>query len=436
MSGAQIALQKLGVKVEKCFASEIDKQAIKVSQANFPDTIHLGDVTKITGEDLGHIDLLIGGSPCQGFSFAGKGLNFDDERSKLFFEFVRIKNELQAINPDLIFLLENVRMKKEHELVISHYLGVFPIQINSSLVSAQNRVRNYWTNINAEPFNLFGDLRSTIKQPKDKKILLKDILQPAEGIDAKYYLTGSTLERILKNEPRIDPDKSYAVKTNNNSSGLGGKRDATLIKIDVNGTPKSKQNKTPCLTAGGHSAGNHSDMDLIYQRAPGNNGGGIRTQNGKTPSMTSSDWKENNYLIEKTVKQLNPSKESSGNQPYQQNRIYGADGIAPALNTDERSPIVIEPFLSEPTHKHGDERYYTNKAPTIQARYGTGGDNIPYVNNIRRLTPIECCRLQTVPDDIFYDADGKRIVSDSAIYRMLGNGFTCDVIAHILSFRF
>jgi DNA-cytosine methyltransferase len=144
MSCGQIALNKLGIKYDNYYASEIDKNAIKVTQHNYPNTIQLGDVTKINGSDLPKIDLLIGGSPCQGFSFAGKQLNFDDPRSKLFFEFVRLKNELQP----KYFLLENVKMKKEHEDVISEQLGVKPFEINSNLFSIQNRRRLYWTNIN------------------------------------------------------------------------------------------------------------------------------------------------------------------------------------------------------------------------------------------------------------------------------------------------
>ena len=143
MSCGQIALERAGIKVDNYYASEIDKYAIRVTQNNYPNTIQLGDVTKVISKNLSNVGLLIGGSPCQGFSFAGKQLNFEDPRSKLFFEFVRLKNEL---NPKY-FLLENVEMKKEYEDIISEYLGVLPIKINSSLISAQNRPRIYWTNI-------------------------------------------------------------------------------------------------------------------------------------------------------------------------------------------------------------------------------------------------------------------------------------------------
>lgn len=161
MSCGQLALQRADIKVGKYFASEIDKHAIKVAMHNFPNTIQVGDVTQIKRENLPQIDLLIGGSPCQGFSFSGKQLNFEDPRSKLFFEFVRI---LKETNPKY-FLLENVKMKKEYQDVISSHLGVQPIEINSSLLSAQNRVRLYWTNIPG------------VCQPEDKNIGLSDILE-------------------------------------------------------------------------------------------------------------------------------------------------------------------------------------------------------------------------------------------------------------------
>jgi len=161
MSCTQLALKKADIPVTRYFASEVDKYAIKVTQANFPDTIQLGDVRQVTADQVGDIDLLVGGSPCQGFSFAGKRLAFDDPRSALFFEFVRC---LKEINPRY-FLLENVRMKQEHLNVISDCLEVEPICINSALVSAQNRVRYYWTNI------------SGIEKLEDKGIVLRDILE-------------------------------------------------------------------------------------------------------------------------------------------------------------------------------------------------------------------------------------------------------------------
>jgi len=263
MSCAQIAINKLGIKNYKYYASEIDKYAIKVTQANYPNTIQLGDVTQIRASDLPEIDLLVAGSPCQGFSFAGKQLNFNDERSALFFEFVRLLKELKP----KYFLLENVRMKQEYQDVISEHLGVEPIKINSALVSAQNRVRLYWCNWEVD-------------LPKDELLRLGNILQ--KYVDRKYYLSDKLLE--------------------------GFKRNPTWYKRF---SPKTDEDICPCLTA----------------------------------------------------------------------------------------------------------RYYKM------------GRSDPYymgVNGVRKLTPIECERLQTVPDNY------TNHVSNTQRYKMLGNGFTVDVIAHIL----
>lgn len=184
ISCGQMALNRVGVEYKNYFASEIDKYAIKVTQTNYPKTIQIGDITKVKGSDLPKIDLLIGGSPCQGFSFAGKGLNFEDPRSKLFFEFIRLKNETKP----KYFLLENVVMKKEYQDVISRYLGVEPIMINSNLVSAQNRKRLYWTNIPG------------ITQPNDKGIGWGTIRQ--FGVSDNFYYSKRGLEWIKRHGER------------------------------------------------------------------------------------------------------------------------------------------------------------------------------------------------------------------------------------------
>jgi len=166
MSCGQIALERIGVKVDNYYSSEIDKHALKVTEKNYPNTIQVGDVKELKGSDLPKIDLMMGGSPCQGFSFSGKQLNFDDPRSKLFFEFVRLIDEIKP----KYFLLENVVMKQEFQDVITEALGVEPIMINSQLVSAHHRKRLYWTNI------------PNIEQPEDKGIGLIDILEDDEMI--------------------------------------------------------------------------------------------------------------------------------------------------------------------------------------------------------------------------------------------------------------
>ena len=303
MSCGRIALERAGIEVENYYASEVDKYAIKVSGENYPSIKQVGDVTKLKAEDFPKIDLIIGGSPCQGFSFAGKQLNFNDPRSALFFEFVRLLKELKP----KYFLLENVKMKKESEAIITNFLEVEPIEINSSLVSAQNRRRLYWTNI------------PNIRQPEDKGILIKNItLDDSDKIGAmrgRYIVDGKI--------------QDYKIKT----AGM------TTQRIELR-----KDEKSNCITT------------------------------------VSKD----NYLVK--LFNTNPS----GN---------GMNGWV----------------------------YHTNaKSPTITTNKGEGNkishDGIWY----RKLTPLECERLQTVPDN--YTAG----VSNSQRYKMLGNGWTVDVITHIL----
>lgn len=191
MSCGQIALNRAGIKYDNYYASEIEEAPIKVTQHNYPNTIQLGDVTKINIKELPKIDLLIGGSPCQSFSNAGTQDGFNG-KSGLFWEYVRI---LKESNPKY-FLLENVVMKKEWENIISESLGVKPVLINSSLVSAQNRKRLYWTNI------------PNILQPKDKNILLKNILEKgAETYKEKSYAltlhTGTVRDFFIKSQSNI-----------------------------------------------------------------------------------------------------------------------------------------------------------------------------------------------------------------------------------------
>jgi DNA (cytosine-5)-methyltransferase 3A len=366
MSCGQIALKKLGIKVKQYFAAEIDKHAIQVTQHNFPNTIQLGDVTKVFAKDLPKIDLLIGGSPCQGFSFAGKQLAFDDPRSKLFFEFVRLKNEC---NPTY-FMLENVRMKKEFEIIISKHMGVAPIEINSALLSAQNRVRLYWTNIANEPYGLFGDMQCMIPQPKDRGVLLRDILE--SDVPDKYYLSEKMLDWLTK----------HSEKRGRKFKKLDGNQKANCFT-----TTEGKQ----------HLSKNYICVASREQNPenPKSRESGLNTEqmlkprfDGKTNFLTS-------VRKDNLVMQLNSSKESGGVQPYQQNRVYHTDGISPALMAQ----------MSCGTHAILEK--------------GTA---------IRRLTPIECERLQTVPDGY------TSCVSDSQRYKMLGNGWTIDVIAHIFSF--
>jgi DNA (cytosine-5)-methyltransferase 3A len=353
MNCGYLALHNLGVKVNKYYSSEIDTHAIKVAQTLFPDTIQLGDVTKWIEWDIewDKIDILIGGSPCQGFSFAGKQLAFDDPRSALFFVFAEIWEHIKKVNPKAYFLLENVRMKEEHENVISNYMDVKPILINSALLSAQNRNRLYWTNLSNEPYGLFGYNHCTIPQPKDKGILLKDVLE--KQVDAKYY---------IKN-PKFDfkgmdlNQKARTLRVGGGSS-QDEKHNFDLIKIDKKGNIKENQNKASCFTAGGNSGGNHSDMDLIVVTHS------TQPRTGK-----------------------------------------GKGGKGHLFKTDQKSYCLD-----------------TTNSQAVELK-----------SSIRRLTPKECMRLQTIPEW----AIEKMLncgVSDTQLYRMLGNGWTVDVISYILNY--
>ena len=223
MSCGRIALRELGAKIDTYYASEVDKYAIQQTQYNFPDTVQLGDVRNVDARKLGHVDLLIGGSPCQSFSFAGKragmstkekeeiytldrylelkqaGFEFEGQ-SYLFWEYVRILQELRESNPSVLFLLENVEMGKQWEDVIDQALGVKGVHINSALVSAQVRKRIYWTNIRTFQANLFDVPESAIPQPKDRGILLKHILD--DEVPDRFYLKPETIEKLLQHKQR------------------------------------------------------------------------------------------------------------------------------------------------------------------------------------------------------------------------------------------
>jgi len=183
ISCGQQVLKELDIKVSNYYASEIEAATINIALDNFPETKQIGDVKNIDAKEL-DIHLLLGGSPCQGFSFNGKQANFNDPRSKLFFEYVRILNDIKKYNPDIKFLLENVRMKKEYQDVISELLGVEPIQFDSEIISGCHRRRLYWTNI-------LG-----FEIPNNKNINLQDVLQ--NNVEDKYFLSGKRLDYWIR----------------------------------------------------------------------------------------------------------------------------------------------------------------------------------------------------------------------------------------------
>ena len=361
MSCGQIALNKAGIKYDAYFASEVDKYAIKVAQANYPNTIQIGDVTKVdhTRLPFGGIDLLMGGSPCQGFSFAGKQLNFDDPRSKLFFEFIRLRDELK---PKYV-LLENVRMKKESENVITKYMGFSPQAMNSADVSAQNRHRLYW----------FGYLNESLEYEqipispiKDKGIVIKDILEDLPFEDIPNYLNNTWCGRRRGDLVKSDDDPKAHCLTASMWKG----QIPTFVKKPVQVGV----------------ADNIKGYDIIKR---------VYSPNGKSPTLTTMQGghRQPKVAIGRIV-----------------NRRLDENGV--------RKDNQLElPFTKQLEVSSADK---SNCLTTVQK------DNVVVHKELyRKLTPLECERLQTVPDNY------TNHVSKTQRYKMLGNGWTVDMIAHI-----
>ena len=339
MSCWRLALERAWIPVASYYASEIDRYAITISKKNYPSIIHIGDVSKceyrymrwtkhqwyyLLGEPNSDplqtnmrrtdIDLLIGGSPCQWFSSAGKGLNFSDPRSKLFFEFVRILNEAKP----RFFILENVKMKKEWQNIISeHLFGIQPVEIDSALLSALRRKRLYRVGKRNEDWSYSQVI---VNQPTDKGLILKDIIQ--DKVEESYYINQDKVQYTNTKQSNF----LKKILLNINPSGKG-----------MNGNVYNPEHKSPTLTT------NKGEWIKIIQLPRGKNIWGI--MENKTPTLSANLWQHNNLLQE----------------------------------------------------------WY----------------------RVRRLTPIECERLQTLPDNY------TEWVSNTQRYKMLGNGWTVDVIAHI-----
>ena len=374
ISAGQLALQRAGITIDAYYASEVDKYAISVTQKNFPDTIQLGDITKWREWDIpwGEIDLVIGGSPCQGFSFAGKQLNFNDPRSALFFVFVDICHRVADDNPKMRFMLENVRMKKEYQDVISGYFGVEPIPINSSLVSAQNRYRLYWTNI------------PNVTQPEDKGILLRDII--LDDIDSKHYLSEKAVDKIKKHNNKITVDLKNTDKSGTIHAGyykMGGRDQQYVIE----------------------------EKYYLSQEAIDYMG---RLRNGKERW----EYHKNNLDGKSAYLTANMHK----GVPYGVLRITGARQTGRYLVDGKRADHTVDSMkgLTEQRIEFREDGK-SNCLTSVQKDSLVGIDNYIF----RKLTPIECERLQTFPDNW---TEG---ISDTQRYKALGNSWTVDVVAHI-----
>ena len=548
MSCGRIALDRLGIPVEKYYASEIDKYAMQVSTANYPDIEQVGDICDLDPKDYKDVDLMLAGSPCQGFSFAGKQLAFDDPRSALFFEFIRL---LKAIKPKY-FLLENVRMKKEFLQVISEQVsecypeitfGIEPIFINSSLLSAQSRQRYYWTNIPG------------IKQPEDKGIVLRDILE-TETDEQPVKDT----ERNRRHYRRED-EKSLCMTANiYKGAGTNGMtlvpQKPIKVGMNVEGVPQdnpsefdknldkmtNKEGKAHCLTASytGAVAWNSiekrqrtmvptnkpikvgmnveevkvrkhevdieslqyvlremkkesgktnkqiaaetkmpvtkvehwfrtdssfaipgddiwhrlkdilgiksevfdaSIMEFEYRDGVFESTQRVYSDEGKSPTLTASNTEQ---MIETKPKQVGIAVDVNGHDVLK--RVYSPDGKSPTVNTCQggnREPKVVtggafrgRAYDIDGKRMDRDGSSVANKTKQMlelrrdnksNAITTVGKDSVVANEDLtwRKLTPLECERLQTVPDNY------TNHVSNTQRYKMLGNGWTVDVICHI-----
>ena len=583
MSCGRLALQEAEINVTEYHASEIDKYAIQVTKANWPDTIHIGSVTNVNVNQ--HYDLLIGGSPCQSFSFAGKrkGMATKDEQeiltldhylqlkadgyefegqSYLFWEYVRILAECRVINPNIKFLLENVLMAEKWERVITYTLGVAPIKINSALVSAQNRTRLYW----------FGQIRERIffndnfcyicsNETKNRRIqgesqdkrsaeilgetqggqvnvqdLQSGILEDKSKRDNKDLFGGVSV--ITKNSER---QESESRKKESNTQDLFREKQGEVVAIPK-GLQKDTKGERNCEKSGGKSNEensenyeNSSTQRVNWSKEEANKRRiDYHTKYGKEMCCVQCgkklDHRPYSSIIERGDKsnykspsalsevQFNEARQNNGRVfDILEIGIKGIDSLFGETIINIPQPKDKGILLKDILQTNIPEKYYfskkaitrisnsnngdkcfadNNKALCLAAAYYRKGRDNQYVTEqknynlsktepfcvamrgrnpdnpksrktglkteqqlekrpdgktntlttaqkdnlvqlserIRRLTPTECCRLQTVPDNYFFDETGKQIVSDTQIYKQCGNGWTIKVIAHIFSY--
>jgi len=465
MSCGMIALDRLGIKVDKYYASEVDKYAIQVSQNNYPEIIQVGDVCNIKAEDYQDIDLILAGSPCQGFSFAGKQLAFDDPRSSLFFEFVRL---LKEIKPKY-FLLENVNMKKEFLDVISEQVsscypelpfGIERIKINSALVSAQNRVRWYWTNI------------PEITQPEQRGIVLRDILETNSLVEnlekvQKPLKVGMNVETVKVRKHEVDiKSLQYVLREMKAESKKTNRQIAEQLDMPVTKVEHWFRTDSSFAIPGDDvwfklkellgiqtEVFDQSIMEFEYRDGVFETKQRVYSEKGKSPTITATN-KEQYIETHDTPQHIGTAEDINGHDILK--RVYSEDGKSPTINTcggGNREPKVVvqsyrEVRTEEAKRLRRESKQKTGKDHTpfrakkiVPREDGKVGTVTPGLNNDhmisltrdkdqdvywRKITPIEAERLQTVPDN-YTDC-----VSTTQRLKCLGNGWTIEVITHIL----
>jgi len=486
-SGGQLALNDLGIKYCKYYASEIDTHAIAVTNFNFPETVQLGDVTKLNAENLPVIDLLMGGSPCTQLSNANSlGGGLEGKDSSLFFEYLRLLKELKP----KYFLLENVKMKKEWEQQITDYMGVEPILINSSNLSAQNRQRLYWTNI------------PNIQQPEDQGIKLKDILE--QNADDRYYLSDKTLNALFKyNERQVENSRGFSAKFRD----VDNTDKMDTLKIGGGGTADlictNREEDAICVASRGREQACLSPKRTLYGKEirKAHESGEIQEQRKNIQQLEPRFDEKTNALTTITKDNLIMThKNSQGCRVYDIEEksvtLIGTAGGMGAktglyhiphgykeekITEEDKYPTLhaMSPrcnhLILDDDNKANVIDHYNNtikddeKAKTLgttpHCRTSIAGQSVIQNKSVRRLTPLECERLQTVPDNYtlygvytdkkpskkfiiprednealygFYDMYFTDYVianvAETNRYKLMGNGWTIKVISHILSF--
>lgn len=372
ISCGQVALERAGIPVEVYYASEIDKYAIQITQKNYPDTIQLGDINNIDFTQFkGKIDLIMGGSPCQDLSIAGKRKGLNGERSGLFYKFVEA---IETIKPKYFLLENNYGMPKEAYEEMSRLMGCYPIMINSALVSAQTRKRFYWTNIGPQKNDLFGFPTVDIPQPENKGILLRDVLESGWGVLTEKY------GKPIKNQDKSSSLCARDYKGFGNQQMTGVAEPIKIPENTVKGYAEIKLGEC---------------MDLTHLSS--------KTRRGRA-MVEKCNCLQTQPEFYQYVKPVALRNRGNGKQPE-----FNNTDKANAITSVQTDSMVLEPVRIGHFNKgEQGQRIYSvnNKSVSLSANGGGQGAKIGLYKIdlpdgeylIRKLTPLECERLQTLPE--------------------------------------